>query len=170
MNATATPLHPLRANPVFWLALMLLGACVAASFTTLAIALKSADRALPADYHWEGAQLDADFARVREAVRLGLRLRLDIAASGECVARLEGASTASALLVSFANGSSPDLDRLARLTRGSEGEFRGDCGEARAGRWRVTVEDAGHTWRLRARADGPVRGMDLVARAPEGAT
>ena len=65
MNATA--LHPLRANPVFWLIWLLLGACVVASFITLAIALRSADRALPASFHWEGTQLDADFARARVA-------------------------------------------------------------------------------------------------------
>ena len=42
---------PLRANPVFWLIWALLGAAVLGGFATLAIALRSADRQLPATYH-----------------------------------------------------------------------------------------------------------------------
>ena len=44
---------------------VLLGAAVIASLATLAIALRDADRPLPAAYHWEGEHLDRDFALAR---------------------------------------------------------------------------------------------------------
>ena len=66
----------MRANPVLWFVWALLGATVIAGLTTLAIALREADRELPASYHWEGELLDRDFARMRTAASHGIEAHL----------------------------------------------------------------------------------------------
>ena len=77
---TATSNHSqLKSNPVFWIMLALPAAAVLAGLSTLAIALHSADRPLPAAYHWEGARLEEDFARARTAAAYGIELKIAIA-------------------------------------------------------------------------------------------
>ena len=156
----------LRKNPVFWLMWILPGAAVLAGFTTLAIALQGADRALPAIYHWEGDRLDADFERARVAARLGLRAQLELA-DGECRLTLHGAD-APALELRLTSGSDTRLDRAPMLTRGADGLYRGACAPLPRGKWRVALADAGNTWSLRTQIEQADTRIELQARAPEG--
>lgn len=159
----------LRANPVFWLMWALPGAAVLAGFTTLAIALHGADRPLPEAYHWEGARLDADFARQRAALTRGIRVTFE-AADGRCTAHLAGsAGDPPALDVLLTHGSDAGLDRALKLPQVAPGEYAGDCTPLPAGKWRVSVEDPSGAWSLRASIDGSPARIDLRARNPAGA-
>lgn len=156
----------LRKNPVLWLVWLLPGAAVLGGFATLAIAMQDADRALPEIYHWEGELLDADFERARTAARLGLQAELAFT-QGACVLTLRGA-TAPTLQLRLINGSDVHLDRLHTLTRGADGNFRGDCAPLVPGRWRVALQDPASTWALRTELDAASEYVQLRARDPEG--
>jgi hypothetical protein len=169
MNSTSS-IPSLRSNPVFWIMWALPAAAVAASFGTLAIALRGGDVALPAAYHWEGERLDADFARARVAASSGLELTFEARpASGLCQATLRGATDdPAALHLQFTHGSNADLDRMLRLPRVAAGRYDGECTAIPIGRWRISVEDEARRWNLRGLADGSLERLILKARNPEG--
>jgi hypothetical protein len=157
----------LRKNPVLWLVWLLPGAAVLAGFTTLAIAMQDADRALPDIYHWEGELLDADFERARTAARLGLEAELSFA-QGACVLTLRGATT-PAVQLRLTNGTDLRLDRLHTLTRGADGRYRGECAPLAPGKWRVALQDAASTWSLHTALAAASAQVVLRARDPDGA-
>jgi len=162
--------NPLRANPVFWLIWVLLGAAVIGGLATLAIALRHADRQLPANYHWEGERLDRDFALARVAAAHGIEVTLvaDVAA-GQCAATLRNApGEPQRLTVLFANTADPGLDRVLLLTRVAAGEYRGACAPLPQGRWRVALEDDAGQWSIRAQHAGGLERLHLRARHPGG--
>jgi hypothetical protein len=155
-------------NPVYLIMWLLPGATVVASFVTLFIALASGDRALPESYHWEGARLDADFARARAAAALGIEVRFD-ARDGQCravVRRVPG--DPASLNVLLTNGADAGLDRRLRLTRVAPDDYRASCAPVPSGNWRVALDDDSHTWTLRAVATGNMEVFEARARSPDG--
>lgn len=157
-----------RANPVFWLMWALPGAAVLAGFATLAIAMHGADRAVPEAYHWEGERLDADFSRLRAAVRLGVRVTF--AVTGErCSVRLEsqGAEPAS-LDVLLTHGTDAGLDRRIKLPRVAAGEYAAACAPPPPGKWRIAVDDPSGAWSVRDAVDGGLARVALRTRDPAG--
>ncbi len=157
-------------NPVFVLIWALPAAAVLAGVATLLIALDSADRALPASYHWEGARLDEDFERARRAAQLGLAASFDLTSgAGQCSVTLAPAVDADVLELRLTHGSDAGLDRMLRLTREDDGVYRSACAPAPPGRWRVALGDVAGSWALRGAAEGPLSSFELRARAPEGA-
>ena len=154
-------------NPVLWLIWLIPGAAVLASLSMVAVAMQDADRPLPEAYHWEGERLDADFARARDAARLGISAQLELRA-GACVATLANAPDAASLQLQLTNGSHSKLDREVALVRTDAGVYRGACEPLPRGRWRVALHDAGNTWALRGNADDAFTRFELRARAPEG--
>jgi hypothetical protein len=158
------PASQFRSNPVFWIMWLLPASAVLGGLVTLAIALRSADRALPAAYHWEGEQLDRDFERARNAAAHGTEVGFTLTA-GECAAIVRSAPTDStSLTLLFTHGADAGLDRVVLLNRVAPGEYRGACATIPAGRWRVTLEDAAATWSIRAQANGAVDALTLRAR------
>jgi hypothetical protein len=155
-----------RTNPVFWLMWALPGSAVLAGFTTLAIAMHSADRPLPEAYHWEGERLDADFARQRAALTLGVRLTLE-AAAGRCVVHLASGQTDPATLdVLLTNGADAGRDRALKLPRVAPGEYAAACTPPAPGKWRISVDDPAGAWSVRDSADGALTRVELRARDP----
>jgi hypothetical protein len=153
-----------RANPVFWLMLLLPASAVVGGIATLFIALRGADAPLPAGYHWEGEHLDRDFERARNAAAHGIEVDITIAA-GECVAAVRSTpADAPSLTVLFSNGADPGLDRVVLLNRVAAGEYRGVCAPLPAGRWRVSLQDGAATWAIRAQVAGAVDRLTLRAR------
>jgi hypothetical protein len=155
----------LKNNPVFWLMWAIPAVAVLAGTGMVAVAMKSADRALPEIYHWEGTRLDADFERARAAARLGLAGELAIA-GGECRLTLRG-SDASSLSLDLTSGSDARLDRVVRLTRGADGDWRGACAPLTRGKCRLALQDAANSWSLRTQIDEAATRIELRARAPE---
>lgn len=157
-----------RANPVFWLMWALPGAAVLAGFTTLAIAMHGADRALPEAYHWEGERLDADFARQQAAVKLGVRVTFG-AADGRCSARLVSSGTEPPSLdVLLTHGIDAGLDRRLKLLRVGAGEYAAACAQLPAGKWRLAVDEPSGAWSVRDAVDGGLARVALRTRDPGG--
>jgi uncharacterized protein len=157
-----------RFNPVFWLMWLLPASAVVAGLATLAIALQGADRALPADYHWEGERLDADFTRVRTAAALGVGISLEVR-DGQCHAVSRNLPVdPSALDLLLTHGSDAGLDRRVRLPRIAPGEYRAGCAPLEPGKWRVAVSDDAARWTLRVSAQDFSKPLELRARSPDG--
>jgi len=168
MTTTPPPDHALRTNLVFWLMWLLPGSAVVAGLATLAIAIERGDRPLPESYHWEGARLDADFARARAAATLGVGVVFE-ARDGQCRAKLTAAPREpAALMLLVSHGSDASLDRRLRLPRVAADEYRVACAPFAAGRWRLTLDDDANTWTLRASAEGSLAHVELRAHSPEG--
>src|SRR5436309_2221760 len=154
MSANATVDSPLRRNPVFWIMCLLPAAAVVAGLTTLGIALRHADRPLPAAYHWEGERLDRDFAQQRNAAAQGIHAALSTnTAAGVCTATVNAATgsayrDAASLTLLFANGADAALDRVVLLKRVAEGEYRGTCAPIPPGRWRIALQDDPGQWSI----------------------
>jgi hypothetical protein len=162
--------HPLRNNPVLWLIWVLLGSVVIGGFATLVIALRGADRPLPANYHWEGQNLDRDFARAREAAQLGVEVSLVAdPVIGTCLASVRSApGDPATLTLMLTNGSDPGLDRVVLLRRTSKGEYGASCPAIPEGRWRLSLEDPEGKWIIRTQLAGTLGHLELRARSPEG--
>ena len=157
-----------RFNPVFWLMWLLPASAVLAGFTTLAIALKNADRPLPADYHWEGNGLDEDFARAEAAAALGLDVTLDFH-GGQCRAVMRNLPTdPAALNLLLTHGSYAALDRRIRLSRVAAGEYHVACAPLESGRWRVGLDDDTRKWSIRGSLDDRVTTLQIRADGPDG--
>jgi len=159
-----------RRNPVFWLMWLLPAAAVVASFATLAIALQSADRALPALYHWEGERLDADFERARTAARYGMRATLAFAGGTQpCTAMVTPApGDPASITLTFTSTSDAKLDRALTMKREQIGVYRVACDVLPRGRWLVTVQDSAGVWALRGSVNGLEQVAVLEARNPGG--
>ena len=161
--------NPLRANPVLWLIWALLGAAVIGGLTSLAIALRSADRELPAEYHWEGARLDRDFERARNAARHDVIVGFVAdTAIGTCLVNVYSQpDDPETLTMMFTHANDARLDRVMQLRRMSAGEYAAPCAPLPPGRWRVAVE--GSNWSIRTQLNGSVSELELHARNPDGA-
>jgi uncharacterized protein len=169
MNMTTATAVPRRFNPVFWIMWVLPASAVLASFATLGVALEDADRALPADYHWEGERLDEDFARARQAAALGIELSLEIRA-GQCRVVPRHLSTPPATLdLLLTHGSVADFDRRVRLARGADGDYLAVCAPLAPGKWRVALDDESAGWAIRGVIDASPGSVMLRARDPDGA-
>lgn len=145
---------PHQRNPTLWLVVALPAAAVIASFVSLALAVRSGDKPLPAFYHAEGASQDADQARVDAAARAGVSVTLSRdAASGICVATVTGASPAR-LRVAFTHDSDPGADLQLDLIRDGDA-WRARCPAVpNAAHWWVEITDSAGAWMLRDRIRG----------------
>ncbi len=156
-------------NPVFWLMWAIPGFAVLAGFSMVAIALRDADRALPAIYHWEGESLDVDFERAKLAARLGLAADLAVE-GGQCTLTISPVPVSNdAVQLRLTSGSDARLDRSMPLAPAARpGQYAGACEPLQRGRWRVAIQDAAGTWYLRGQLDDAQTRVALVARSPEG--
>ena len=166
MNTAAFPSSPYRANPVFWIMLLLPAAAVVGGLATLFIALRNADHPLPANYHSEGVGLDRDFALARAAA--AHRIELSFASTGaECTATLRNApDDPETLSLLFTNGVDPGLDRVVLMRRMQPGAYRGACTPLPAGRWYVALQDDAAAWAIRGQLDAAAA-FTLRARDPD---
>ncbi len=170
MNSTAD--SPFRSNPVFWIMWLLPAAAVVGGFATLFIALRGADRPLPATYHWEGEHLDRDFAQARLAAAHGIEVTVELQpAAGECRATLHNApDDPSSLTLLLSNVADAGFDRVILLRRDRAGSYHGACAPLPPGRWRVALEDAAGAWAIRTQLTGNSATVELRARDPGGAS
>lgn len=149
------------AIPVLWVVFGVLAFTVVASAFLVFAAFRGHDPEMPADYHWEGAGLEADLARATEARRLGARVTLDFSSSGLLKADVSfvdpGQAIPTAVELRLTHATLPERDRAVRLTGGGEaGRYVARFEALPPGHWLVQVGD-GSTWRLRGGLDSPVQ-------------
>ncbi len=140
-----------------------------ASVGTTVIAFTRGDSTLPGEYHWEGMQLDHDFADARRAFDLNVRAQLHLVpAAGLCrmSVQLEGPSP-RALRLSLIHGTRPDLDGQVELTR-TGSAYEGQCGALSSGHWHLELRDDAGSWTVRQDVSGALDGATISARPDNG--
>jgi hypothetical protein len=142
---------------------------ICASVGTTIVAFTRGDSTLPGEYHWEGMQLDRDFADANRAFELNVRATLFLTqSSGLCrlSVRLEGALP-EALRLSFVHGTRPELDRQVLLSRAGSA-YEGQCGSLPPGHWHLELAEGKGTWAVREDVFGALDGKTISARGANG--
>jgi hypothetical protein len=142
---------------------------IAFSVGASVVAFTRGDTALPEQYHWEGMQLDRDFADAQRASELDVRARLQLRAAGSaCRLTLQlDAPLPEALQLNLVHATRRDLDRQVRLSRVGQ-VYEGQCGPAPDGHWHVELADARREWLVREDVSGSLNGARLSARPHSG--
>ena len=145
-------------NPTLWLVVGIPLATVLASILTVTLAFQGAEPELPVHFAREGAPLALDQQRAQRAQQLGVRIDLNLAASGHIVARIatshSGIREPNSLTLRMTHATRAELDREVRLTRGEDGAFHARDAAVPAGAWLLQV-DSSDAWRVRSRASLP---------------
>ena len=130
------------------------------------VAFTRGDTTLPDEYHWEGMQLDRDFADAQRASDLEVRATLQ-SAGGVCRVTLQlDAPLPETLQLNLVHATRPDLDQQVRLSRVGQ-VYEGQCGPAPEGHWHVELADSGREWLVREDVAGSLDGARLSA-SPHG--
>jgi hypothetical protein len=136
---------------------------IAFSLGATVVAFTRGDATLPEEYHWEGMQLDRDFADAQRASDLDVRATLQVA-GGVCRLTLQlDTPPPQTLQLSLVHATRPDLDREVRLSRVGQ-IYEGKCGPTMDGHWHVELADASREWTVRQDWTGALDGARLSAR------
>lgn len=165
VTATASRRSPLR-NPAFVAMIGLPAFAIVASLGMTAAAYWRGDPELPQEYHWEGSQLDADFAAAHRAAALDVRASLRIlTASGMCRLSLTTLDVVrpAVLRLDLVHATRPELDQHLRLARHA-GVYEAACRIPAAAGWRVELADEPVTWRVRQEFSGSLTDIAVAAR------
>ncbi len=149
-----------------WFILLLLGAAVAASLTTVVIAFVHRDSLVSDDWYEDGTSINRRLEREKNARRLGIRAALGVDdITGEIALELEGEATdgIQRLELAFDHPTQAARDRLLTLVRAPSGHFSGQLESPLVGRWYITLApspgpsapDPESDWRLRQTAQLP---------------
>jgi hypothetical protein len=127
------------------------------------VAFTRGDATLPDEYHWEGMQLDRDFAGAHRAAELDVRAMLALR-DGVCrlTLQLEGPPPETVLL-GLVHATRPDLDQHVRLSRVGQ-LYEGRCQPSVDGHWHMEIADLAGTWSVRRDWTGSLDGARLSAR------
>jgi hypothetical protein len=137
---------------------------ILASTAAAVIAFTQGDAVLPGQYHWEGEQLDRDFANSQRAAALGVQARLWLL-DGTCRLSLQVTGKAPpALELRLVHGTQPQLDQRVRLVReGATDGYEGPCSKPPAGLWHVELLEPTGAWSLQEDVSGTLDGARIAA-------
>jgi uncharacterized protein len=140
---------------------------VAAGLFTAYLAVKSNDGLVADDYYKRGLAINQTLVRDAVARRLKLHAHLGLSpeAARVTVVMAGAAKSASALVLRLAHPLRPALDRKVMLVPQTDSTYAGALPALSPGRWQVTLEDEGQTWRLVGDVAVPAATMvELVTR------
>jgi hypothetical protein len=163
-------------NPVLLLAFGLPLCGVIASFVSLGFVLAHPESEMPAQYHWEGAQLDRDFARGARAAELHVTARV-VGLGTAAVCRLQLRMTAAppdTLALSLTHAIQPGLDQYLVFRRVAaykdideyRATYASGCAASPSGHWRIDLVDAKNGWSLRQSLRGSPADVALDSGSP----
>lgn len=136
-------------EPWPWLLMAGPAAVIVAGVITIYLALVSNDGLVADDYYKRGLAINQTLARDAVAQQLGLRARVALAAdfSRISVSFGEAQPPGDVVVLRLAHAGRPALDRILPL-RAQGGFFEASFPALSPGRWQVTLEDNGRSWRL----------------------
>ncbi len=136
-------------EPWPWILLGLPGSVVIAGIITLVIAVKNEDGLVAEDYYKQGLAINQVIARETNAERLGLTAQM-LVSGDKLRVNLAGETTMpESIVIRFIHPTRAGHDREISVTQFTPGWYQGSMPELLAGRWRLLIEDADATWRLK---------------------
>ena len=150
MNMHAVGVNRWYHEPWPWLLMAGPAAVVLAGAVTIYLALVSNDGLVADDYYKQGLAINQTLSRDAVAREHGHRARIAFAADFNRVevTFVGGVVVSGPLLLRVAHPGRPAFDRALPLTRDGDNVYVSAFPPLTPGRWRVTLEDAGRTWRL----------------------
>ena len=167
MNTQAAELKHWYHEPWPWLLMAGPAAVVLAGLFTAYLAVVTSDGLVADDYYKQGLAINQTLTRDALARALGYRARVAFAADfGRVDVTQSGGTAASgSLLLRLAHPGRPALDRALPLTLLGDHTYFAAFPVLTPGRWQVTLEDTGRTWRLVGDVVVPSRGtIELAPR------
>jgi hypothetical protein len=156
------------ANPVLWIVIALPLIAVAASLTSLELAVTRGDAELPASYHWEGDALERDQQQLSAAAQRGISATLAVdAVAQRCIVDLHGAAP-PALLLTLTHPTEQGADRHVRLLP-LGAVYAANCAALPGAHWWVQLADDQGQWLLRARVLGALHSPVVLGGAAAAA-
>ena len=157
-----------RPNLTLWVALGIPAVTIVASVITLYMAATRAEPELPANYHWEGAALDADLAKSERAAAMGVAVQLRLSDDGTIEATFRANNPAdppAQLSLHLTHATLPSHDRQLTLQRDADGIYRGSTTAIPRAHWLLEL-GVPDEWRVRGNLPATAREI-LLGRAPE---
>lgn len=167
MNTQAGPLHRWYHEPWPWLLMAGPVAVIVAGVITVYLAVATNDGLVADDYYKRGLAINQTLSRDAVARQLGHRARIAFAADfGRVDVTLQGdAAPSGPLILRLAHPGRPALDRALPLMLQGGTTYVSAFPALSPGRWQVTLEDAGRSWRLVGDVQVPGHGsLDLAPR------
>jgi len=140
---------PWYREPWPWLLMAGPALVVVAGVVTMWLAIEGHDGLVADDYYKRGLAINQVLARDKVARAHGYAAVVTFDSRfGRVQVALHGDELPPALLLSLAHPTRAGEDRIVPLARAASGIYEGLLAPPAAGRWRLSVEDAGRTWRL----------------------
>ena len=156
-----------RPNATLWVAIGIPALTIVASIVTVYVAAIRAEPELPANYHWEGAALDADIARSDRAAELGVAVQLRVTDDGQIEAHLRMDSAAdhpAQLALRLTHATLPAQDRQLTLQRQADGVYRARTEAIPRAHWLLEL-GVPEQWRVRGNLPATSRDI-LLGQSP----
>jgi uncharacterized protein len=141
--------RPWYREPWPWLLMSLPLVAVIAGFITLSLAIHTEDGFVASDYDKEGLAINRQLQREQKAAQLGLRAEGEVDGSNRMRMHLSGKGVLpAALYLRLVHPTRSGMDQTLELRAAPDGWYEGHLQALQPAHWRLTLEDAGHTWRL----------------------
>lgn len=141
--------QPWYREPWPWLLMAGPALVVVAGAVTMWLAIEGHDGLVADDYYKRGLAINQVLARDEAARVHGYAASVTFDQRfGRVRVALRGDDLPPALLLNLAHPTRAGEDRIVPLARVASGVYEGVLQPPAAGRWRLSVEDAGRTWRL----------------------
>jgi hypothetical protein len=165
MNTHAAPLKHWYHEPWPWLLMAGPAAVIVAGVITACLAVVTNDGLVADDYYKQGLAINQTLSRDTMAQQLGYRAHVAFATDFGRVAvtLLSDKSASGPLVLRLAHPGRPSLDRMLPLMSEGNQSYASTFPALMPGRWLVTLEDSGRTWRLVGDVVVPGRGMVELA-------
>ena len=153
-------------EPWPWLLMAGPAAVIVAGAITIYLAIVSNDGLVADDYYKRGLAINQTLSRDAVAQQFNYRAQVEFAAGfGQVRVKFGDSVPASdRMVLRLAHPGRPALDRMLPLTADRERVYTAAFPALTHGRWQVTLEDAGRTWRLVG--DVVVPGRAAIELAP----
>lgn len=150
MNTHTAPVMHWYREPWPWLLMAGPASVILAGIVTVYLAVVTNDGLVADDYYKRGLAINQTLSRDATAQRLGYKANINLdAAAGRVTVTLRGRAPATGdLVLRLAHPGRHAQDRLLPLVAVGEGTYMAAVPALNPGRWQVTLEDAGRTWRL----------------------
>lgn len=157
--ASAVAVRPWYREPWPWLLMGGPALVVVAGCYTLWLAIASNDGLVADDYYKQGLAINKTLTRERAAIAAHYEARVLFAPSRSRVRiMLTGAELPQSLTLRLLHPTRAGMDYSTRLDSVASGVYEGTLDVRSPGRWRVSLEDGGATWRLVGEAHLPAQG------------
>lgn len=147
------PMRPWYREPWPWLLMAPVAIVVVAGIVTAILAVRTSDGVVADDYYKQGLGINRVIAREAHAQAAGLAARIlfNDERTGVRVLLASAQQLPESLTLTLIHPTRRGEDQVVALRQAGPALYEGRLQAPRAASWRVSLEDASRTWRLKGR-------------------